>query len=72
MFHKNMRKYNCKVYNICVILYPNDQGREIIYLIESNASFFSRKYSFCDFSLSDSEIHKYFKKHITKIPIYVK
>ena len=39
-----MRKYNCKVYNICVILYPNDQGREIIYLIEPNASsFFSHE-----------------------------
>ena len=53
-------------------LYLKHHGREIVCLIESNASFFSRKYSFCAFSLSDSEIHKYFKKHITKIPIYVK
>ena len=52
MFNKNMCKYNCKVYDMCVIVYLNDQGREIVCLIEPNASFyyfFSRKCIFKTF-----------------------
>ena len=61
-----MREYNCKVYDMRFILYLNDQGREMVRLIEPNALFiiFSHENAFFQiFSVSDSEKHKSLKTY---------
>ena len=67
-FIKNIGKYNCKVYNKSVILYLNDQEREIVCMIDPTHHSISFSHENAFFELFfPYQIQKYTKLIFKKI-----